>query len=104
MAWYDKVIAAHIAVTDSVSHIQRMKSNRYFVWEEDSRPTLYADGIAIEYAHEIVTDLFTNVEFDPWVEAFTDSLNGKYSWSYEFVEYEADTGLYHHQWTWYVHG
>lgn len=104
MAWYDRVIEAHTAVTDSVSHIQRMKSNRYFVWEEDETVTLYADGTAIEWVHVIITDLFTNVEFDPWVEAFRDSLNGRYSWSYDFIEYEEDTGLYHHQWRWELNG
>ena len=33
--WYERVIAAHRAVTDAVSHAVRLKSDRYFVWQED---------------------------------------------------------------------
>ena len=29
--WYDTVIAAHTAVTDAVSHFERLDSDRYFV-------------------------------------------------------------------------
>ena len=35
MTWYEKIIAVHMAVTDSVSHYERMQSDRYFVWQED---------------------------------------------------------------------
>lgn len=105
MAWYDDVIAVHTAVSDSVSHIQRMKSDRYFVWEEDDKTDLVADGEHSETGREIVTDLFTHIEFDPWVESFEIELNKNgYPWSYDFVEYEEDTGLFHHQWRWSIYG
>ena len=35
MTWFECIIAAHTAVTDSVSHGGRMKSKRYFVWQEE---------------------------------------------------------------------
>ena len=35
MRWFEKIIAVHTAVTDAVSHAQRIKSERYFVWQEE---------------------------------------------------------------------
>ncbi len=32
MAWYDTIKAAHLDVTDAVSHAKRLQSSRYFVW------------------------------------------------------------------------
>lgn len=103
--WYDDVIAVHTAVTDSVSHIERVASDRYFVWEEDDTDILYADGRPVATVHSIVTDLFTKTEFDTWVEDFNNSLteHGR-GFAYDFVEYEPDTGFYHHQWRWDING
>ena len=42
MTWQEKLIAAHTAVTDAVRHGQRMKSSRYFVWQEDGDNDLAA--------------------------------------------------------------
>ena len=42
MSWQERIIAAHLAVTDQVSHGQRMKSSRYFVWQEDGSNDLAA--------------------------------------------------------------
>ena len=44
MTWYETIIAAHTAVTNAVSHGQRMKSDRYFVWQEDGANDLEANG------------------------------------------------------------
>ena len=65
MHWYDRIISAHLAVTQAVSHAARMKSERYFVWQEDGSNDLEANGIHQERAVTGSTDLFTNVEFDP---------------------------------------
>lgn len=103
--WYNDVIAVHTAVTDAVSHVQRMASDRYFVWEENDMPILYGDGKPVAWSHEIVTDLFTKTEFDTWVDDFIISLvEHGYGFSYDFVDFEPDTGFYHHQWRWYVYG
>lgn len=103
--WYEDVIAVHTAVTDEVSHVQRMKSKRYFVWEEDEIEDLVADNLHAEKARVIVTDLFTKFEFDSWVDEFNESLQrAGYAWRYTFVEFEEDTRLYHHQWEWIYNG
>ena len=72
--WYEKIIAAHLDVTDQVSHIERIKSDRYFVWQEDGESVLAADDIHAECAITGTTDLFTKQEFDPWVDAFGDAV------------------------------
>ena len=33
--WAQRIIAAHLAVTDAVSHGGRIQSDRYLVWQED---------------------------------------------------------------------
>ena len=52
MTWYEKIIKAHTAVTDKVSHGGRMKSDRYFVWQEEGLADLIADNIHAEKAVE----------------------------------------------------
>lgn len=74
MTWYEKIIAAHTTVTDQVSHVQRLKSDRYFVWQEDGENLLCADD---KHSTRVITgstDLFTKQEFDPWREAFEQAL------------------------------
>ena len=48
MTWYQKIIAAHVAVTDSVRHAERLASDRYFVWMEDGRNDSLADNSHVE--------------------------------------------------------
>lgn len=103
MRWYETVIAAHTAVTDQVSHFERMNSERYFVWQEDGRNDLEADGLHAERAVTGYTDLFTTVEFDPWAQALQDSFDRLgISWSLRDVQYEEDTGITHYTWDWEV--
>lgn len=95
MTWQEKLIAAHTAVTDAVRHGQRMKSSRYFVWQEDGDNDLAAvTG---------TTDLFTTREFDPWAEALGESLS-EYgiAWYISSVQFEEDTGFWHTEWVWEV--
>ena len=103
MAWYDVIIAAHLAVTDAVSHAKRMKSERYFVWQEDGSNDLTADGAHAERAVQGTTDLFTKREFDPWVEELGESLSSRgVAWYLNSVQYEEDTGFFHYEWVWEV--
>ena len=44
MNWNERIIAAHTAVTHAVSHYKKLKSNRYFVWQEDGAEDLIAEG------------------------------------------------------------
>ena len=90
MRWFEKIIAVHTAVTDAVSHAQRIKSERYFVWQEEGAIT----GS---------TDLFTKQEFDPWKDDFETSLNNnEIAWFLNSVQFEEDTGFYHYEWVWEV--
>lgn len=103
MFWRSKVIQAHLSVTDAVSHCQRLQSDRYFVWQEDGVDSLAADNGHGESAVTGSTDLFTQIEFDPWA----DSLGAAFSrhgiaWSLRDVRFEEDTGFYHYTWDWEV--
>lgn len=103
MRWYETIIAAHTAVTDAVSHAQRMKSDRYFVWQEDGAADHIADGRHGEKARTGTTDLFTKQEFDPWVDALGRSFDALgIAWYINMAEYEPDSGFYHTEWVWGV--
>ena len=103
MTWYETIIAAHTAVTDSVSHNERMKSDRYFVWGEMGQDDLEASNVHAEKAVTGYTDLYTKQEFDPWKEEIEESFD-KYGifWSLNSVQYEEETGFTHYEWYWSV--
>lgn len=104
MKWYEKIIAAHVAVTDQVSHGGRMKSDRYFVWQEDGSEDLNVDGIHGECAVTGSTDLFTKREFDPWKEKFEAALDAcpEITWELNSIQFEEQTGYWHYEWIWSV--
>lgn len=103
MTWYERIIAAHTAVTDAVSHSERLSSDRYFVWQEDGSNDLPADNGHGEYAVQGTTDLFTKMEFDPWVDALGESLSEHgIAWATSSIQYEESTGFYHYEWSWEV--
>lgn len=104
MNWHEKIIAAHLTVTNSVSHSERLKSDRYFVWQEDGSNDLAADGTHAERAVTGRTDLFTKIEFDPWGEALEAALDaaGDIWWERVLIDYEEETGFYHWSWDWEV--
>lgn len=103
MEWHEKIIAVHLAVTDQVSHAEHMKSDRYFVWQEDGANDLEADGLHTERAITGSTDLFTKQEFDPWKEQFEAAMEASgLPWSYNSFQYEEETGYYHYEWYWEV--
>lgn len=104
MKWYEKIIAAHTAVTDAVSHGGRLKSDRYFVWQEDGSADFLADNIHAEKAVSGSTDLFTKQEFDPWKEAFEEALDNAEGicWELNSIQFEPDTKFWHYEWIWTV--
>lgn len=103
MSWQDTIIAAHTAVTDAVSHYEKMKSDRYFVWAEEGAFDLEAEGRHAERAMRGTTDLFTKLEDDPWAGALEESFDGKgIAWSLNSTQYEEETGFIHIEWTWEV--
>lgn len=102
-SWYEKIVAVHRAVTDQVSHISRIRSERYFVWQEDGGSRLLADGRHAEKAVTGTTDLFTRREFDPWKEQFEQALDDAgICWELLSIQHERDTGFYHYEWAWEV--
>lgn len=104
MTWYEKIIQAHTAVTDKVSHGGRLKSDRYFVWQEEGSADLIADNIHAEKAVSGSTDLFTKQEFDPWKDAFEASMDAVsgLSWRLNSIQFEPDTGFWHYEWKWVI--
>lgn len=104
MKWYERIIACHTAVTDAVSHCARMKSDRYFVWQEDSRNDLVMGDRHAEKAVEGTTDLYTKQEFDPWADEFEAALDadGCIAWRLNSCQYEEETGFHHYEWVWQV--
>lgn len=104
MSWYERIIKAHRTVTDAVSHRKRLKSERYFVWQEDGANDLETDDAHGEQAVTGTTDLFTKQEFDPWVEELGESFSSHgIAWYLESVQYEEDTGFFHYEWAWEVY-
>lgn len=103
MTWMDKIIAAHRAVTDAVSHGQRMRSERYFVWQEDGADDFLADGRHAERCVTGTTDLFTKLEFDPWRDSFERAMDeAGICWCLNSVQFEERTGFWHYEWVWEV--
>lgn len=102
--WNEKIVEAHLAVTTAVSHGERMKSSRYFVWQENGTDDLIADNRHVASAVTGTTDLFTKKEFDPWKEQFETALNNNpyITWSLNSIQYEKDTGFWHYEWVWSV--
>ena len=101
MTWYERIIAAHRAVTDAVSHAARVKSERYFVWQEDGANDLAGDNGHGERVVTGTTDLYTKQELDPWADALGESFDAHgIAWALNSVQYEADTGFTHYEWVW----
>ena len=106
MSWEEKIIAAHTAVTDQVSHARRLNSDRYFVWQEEGGDDLVLNGRHLEKGQRGTTDLYTKIEFDPWKAQFEAALDAAgIVWRHESTQYEEDTGFFHYEWVWGVrHG
>lgn len=103
MAWHDTIRAAHLEVTDAVSHARRLQSERYFVWQEDGGNDLSANDAHGERAVQGTTDLFTIREHDPWAEELGEALSSHgIAWYLSGVQYEEDTGFFHYEWVWEV--
>lgn len=103
MTWYERIIAAHTAVTDAVSHAERRESSRYFVWQEDGTKDLLAGNGHAEKAVTGRTDLYTKQEFDEWADELGESLSSMgIAWSLALADYEEETGFFHFSWDWVV--
>ena len=102
-AWYERIVEAHLKVTEAVSHGHRMKSERYFVWQEDGRDDFCGDNAHVISVVTGVTDFFTKVEFDPWAKELETALSeAGIAWELVAVELEEDSGFWHYSWDWSV--
>ena len=104
MSWWEKIIAVHLQVTDKVSHGERMQSERYFVWQEESENDCILDGRHAEKAVPGSTDLFTKQEFDPWKDQMEQAFDNAPDilWRLNSIQFEEDTGFWHYEWLWTV--
>lgn len=101
--WAQRIIAAHLAVTDAVSHGGRLQSDRYLVWQEDGANDFLAEDTHAEKAVTGTTDLFTKQEFDPWRAALEQSFDAApLVWKLNSVQFEEDTRFWHYEWAWEV--
>lgn len=102
-AWARTIIRAHRDVTEAVSHGGRLRSDRYFVWQEDGRNDHLADNGHDEICVTGATDLFTKREFDPWADQIEEAFDARgISWRKVDVLFEPNTGFWHHVWEWQV--
>ena len=101
--WFTRIVEAHLEVTDSVSHAKKLKSDRYFVWQEDGSHDLTANNGHAEGSTTGTTDLFTKQESDPWAAALGEALSSRgIAWYLSSVQYEEETGFFHYEWVWEV--
>lgn len=101
--WAERVVAAHLAVCDRVSHGGRMNSDRYFVWQEDGAGALTGDDTHGEEGVTGTTDLFSKQEFDPWAQQIGAAFDAAgLAWRLNSVQFEEKTGFWHYEWVWEV--
>lgn len=97
---------AFAELTDSCFHYWRpVKDVPCLIWYEQGEiESFHADNRKQSQAISGIVDLFTKTEFDPLADAVQDKLDAMgLTWSYtEGANYEPETGLIHHQWTWEV--
>ena len=100
-----KIRDALLTVGPSVFHCQAFhKPEQYIVWAEDGDgANVWADDTCTLQSLQGTTDYFTRTEFDPAVDAIQAALNNaEVIWRYNSVQYEQDTGYFHHEWVWEV--
>lgn len=76
----------------------------YIVWQEDGEDSSFSgDNRKQEYTLSGTVDYYTPTEFDPMAERIPAALTGlRLVWALKSVQYEPETGLIHHEWTFEV--
>ena len=99
MRWYEKIINCLTKITDQVSHIEHMQSERYIVWNERGYNDFVTGGKHAEKCYLAAVDLYTKQEFDPWIEQIEKEFeNADFAWSLNSMQIEEDTGFFHYEW------
>lgn len=88
-----------------VYHYWRPRQNApYCLWGEDGEDgALETSNHKAEQAIAGWVDYYTKTEFDSNVDRIQAALNAvefPFYWRYDAVQYEDETGLIHHSWTW----
>lgn len=103
----ERIGAAIAAIVPNTYHYWRpLQQAPYCIWAEDSESSaLNASNRKEEQAVSGWLDYYTKTEFDPAVDQIQEALNGfdfPFGWAYESIQYEEDTNLIHHSWSWSV--
>ena len=101
-----RVRDALVGVTEQCYHFRRPGNvtKNYLVWAEDSEDDSFnADTRKAEQQIHGTIDYFTQIEFDPLVDAVQDALNDAFiGFRLKSVDYEDDTKLIHYEWEFWV--
>ena len=73
----------------------------FCIWAEESGNGFTADNKTAEHALTGTVDYFSKQEYDPAPDAIESTLSGLgLIWELNSVQYEDETELIHHEWTW----
>ena len=73
----------------------------FCIWAEESGSSFTADNKTVEHALTGTVDYFSKQEYDPAPDAIESTLSGLgFIWELNSVQYEDETELIHHEWTW----
>lgn len=96
-----RVRDALLTVTKNVYHYEKNgNEERYIVWQEGSE----GDSLHADNEHEITVfegtiDLFTKLEYDPWIQEIQKALDAAdIACRMESVQYEEETRYIHYEW------
>lgn len=98
-----KIRDAMLTVGPDVFHFRALhKPDQYIVWAEDGGGTKsWSDDARTFQSVQGTVDYFTRMEFDPVVDQIESALNNtEIYWWYNSIQYEPDTGYFHHEWVW----
>ena len=73
----------------------------FCIWAEENGSSFAADNKTVEHALTGTVDYFSKQEYDPAPDAIESTLSGLgLIWELNSVQYEDETELIHHEWTW----
>lgn len=90
-----------------VYHFERPKDKpeHWIVWQEDGEASSFdGDNRKREQQGRGTIDCFTQIEYDPLLDAIQEALDSapNIAWELESVQYEDETKLIHYEWSFRV--
>lgn len=94
--------AGFAKVTQNVYHYWRFDQvPPYVIWEEQGTDPHDADDSTVEQGYEGYVHLFTKADADPLIDAVEQAMSDMgMTYRTESVQYEDETKLIHHEWSW----